>query len=298
MDSLLSLRVLGAVADLKSFSAAANRLGLSPAMATKHVQHVEARIGARLLNRTSRNVSLTEAGTIYLARMRPLLEGLDEAEAQISQTAVKPSGRLRVSVPVWMANPPFAALVARYNQRHPDVTLELDLTPRIINLVEEGFDLALRVSSALESGLIARRLGDMHFRLVASPNYLERAGRPQSLADLQGAPFLAYTPVARDGRMSIRTAKGEEEIQFKPVLLSGNESLLMFAAREGMGYSFMPHWLVDSELKKGRLEQVLPDVARPSVPLYAVYPDRSYLPAKVRSFLDYLLECGFPNIGD
>jgi len=294
----LSLRVLGAVADLKSFSAAANRLGLSPAMATKHVQHVEARIGARLLNRTSRNVSLTEAGTIYLARMRPLLEGLDEAEAQISQTAVKPSGRLRVSVPVWMANPPFAALVARYNQRHPEVTLELDLTPRIINLVEEGFDLALRVSSALESGLIARRLGDMHFRLVASPDYLQRAGRPGSLADLQGAPFLAYTPVARDGRMTIRTAKGDEEIQFKPVLLSGNESLLMFAAREGMGYSFMPHWLVDAELKKGRLEQVLPDVARPSVPLYAVYPDRSYLPAKVRSFLDYLVESGFPNIGE
>lgn len=286
------------MAELKSFAAAANRLGLSPAMATKHVQHVEARIGARLLNRTSRNVSLTEAGTIYLARMRPLLEGLDEAEAQISQTAVKPSGRLRVSVPVWMANPPFAALVARYNQRYPDVTLELDLTPRIINLVEEGFDLALRVSSALESGLIARRLGDMHFRLVASPDYLQRAGRPGSLADLQGAPFLAYTPVARDGRMTIRTAKGEEEIQFKPVLLSGNESLLMFAAREGMGYCFMPHWLVDAELKKGRLEQVLPDVARPSVPLYAVYPDRSYLPAKVRSFLDYLVESGFPNIGE
>ncbi|MBL8791236.1 MAG: LysR family transcriptional regulator [Rhizobiales bacterium] len=296
MDSLLSLRVLDAVAELKSFAAAAHRLGLSPAMATKHVQHVESRIGARLLNRTSRSVSLTEAGSIYLARMRPLLEGLDEAEAQIAQTALRPSGRLRVSVPVWMANPAFAVLVSRYHQRHPDVTLELDLSARMINLVEDGFDLAIRVTSSLEPGLIARRLGDMHFRLVASPAYLDRVGRPRQLSELNGAPFLAYTQVSREGRIGLKTPAGEEEVQFKPVMLSGNESLLMFAAREGMGYSFMPHWLVDEELKAGTLEHVLPDVARPTVPLYAVYPDRSYLPAKVRSFLDYLVEAEFPNL--
>jgi len=159
VDTLVSLRVLDAVAELKSFTAASDRLGLSTAMATKHVQHVEARVGARLLNRTSRSVTLTEAGSIYLARMRPLLEGLAEVEAQLSQMAIKPSGRLRVSMPVWMATPRFAMLAAAFHRQCPDVILEIDPSSRIVNLVEEGFDLAIRVAMTLEPGLIARKLG-------------------------------------------------------------------------------------------------------------------------------------------
>lgn len=296
MDTLMSLRVLDAVADLKSFTAASERLGLSPAMATKHVQHLETRLGARLLNRTSRSVSLTEAGTVYLARMRPLLEGLDEAEAQISHTAIRPAGRLRVSMPVWMANSAFAKLVARFHAQQPEVVLELDLSPRKINLVEDGFDVAIRVTSNLESGLIARKLGEVQFRLVAAPSFLDRHGRPGSLDDLQGAPFLAYTQVAREGRVQVPTPQGIMEIAFRPVLLSGNEALLMHAATEGMGYSFMPHWLVDEALHKGQLEHLLPDLVKPSAPLSAIYPDRSFLPAKVRSFLDFLADSGFPKI--
>ena len=294
MDTLLSLRVLDAVADLKSFAAASDRLGLSPAMATKHVQHIEARVGARLLNRTSRSVSLTEAGTIYLSRMRPLLEGLEEAEARISQTAIRPTGRLRVSVPVWMANPAFASLVARYHAMYPDVTLDLDLSARMINLVEDGYDLAIRVAMSLEPGLIARKLGEIPFRLVAAPSFLARAGRPTAIADLNGAPFLAYTQVTREGKLQLQGREGPVEVLFRPVLMSGNEALLMHAAAAGMGYSFMPHWLADREIAAGRLEHVLPDDVRPTAPLFAVYPDRSYLPAKVRSFLDFLVDAGFP----
>ncbi len=168
-----------------------------------------------------------------------------------------------------MANPAFAVLVSRYHQRHPDVTLELDLSARMVNLVEDGFDLAIRVSSSLEPGLIARKLGEVHFRLVASPAFLERRGRPKDIAGLEGAPFLAYTQVSREGRVPFKTDAGEVEVRFNPVMLSGNESLLMFAAREGMGYAIMPHWLVDDELKAGVLEQVLSGVARPRAPLYA-----------------------------
>jgi DNA-binding transcriptional LysR family regulator len=227
--------------------------------------------------------------------MRPFLEGLDEAEAQISQTAAKPSGRLRVSLPVWIATPAFARLAALFNDRYPDVVLELDFSARQIGLVEEGFDLAIRVAMALEPGLIARKLGDIPFRLIASPAFLDRIGRPSALSDLTHAPFLAYTQVARDGRVRLPVVGGSIELQFRPVLLSSNEAILMSAAIEGMGYSFMPHWLVDEELASGRLEHVLPDLARPIAPLFAVYPDRSFLPAKVRSFLDYLIETGFPN---
>lgn len=296
MDTLVSLRVLDAVAELRSFSAAAERLALSPAMASKHVQHIEARVGARLLNRSSRSVSVTEAGAIYLARLRPLLEGLNEAEAQIGQSAIRPSGRLRVSMPVWMANMSFAVLVAAFHRQHDQVVLDLDFSARAVNLVEEGFDLAIRVTRSLEPGLVARRLGEVHFRLVAAPSFLDRAGRPKALADLVDAPFMAYTEVSREGRVVLPTAEGPFELRFKPILISGNEALLLNATKQGMGYSFMPHWLVDEDLAAGRLEHLLPDLARPSVPLFAVYPDRSYLPAKVRSFLDFLVEVGFPRM--
>ena len=295
MDTLLSIRVFAAVAEAKSFAAASDRLGISAAMTTKHVQHLEAAVGARLLNRTSRHVSLTEAGAIYLQSVRALIEGLDEAQARVSHTALKPSGRLRLSVPVWLATPRFARLVAGFRRQNPEVVLEFDLSARMINLVEDGFDLAIRVAMSLEPGLIARKLGDIHFRMVAAPGFLARHGRPTALADLNGAPFLAYTQFARDGKVTIPSPDGPTEISFTPVMLSGNESLLMFAAVEGMGFSFMPHWLVEDELAAGRLEHVLPHVVRPVAPLFAVYPDRSYLPAKVRSFLDFLVAAGFPD---
>ncbi|WP_137157681.1 LysR family transcriptional regulator [Rhizobium sp. FKL33] len=295
MDRLLGIRVFAAVAEARSFTAVADRLGLSPAMTSKHVQHIEAQVGARLLNRTSRSVSLTEAGAIYLDSVRALLDGLDEAEARISQSSIKPSGRLRISAPVWMATPKFARLAAEFHDQCPDVVLELDFSARTINMVEDGFDLAIRVAMSLEPGLIARKLGDIHFRMVAAPGLLDKIGRPKSLTDLNGAPFLAYTQVTRDGKVKLPSPDGPTEISFRPAMLSGNESLLMFAAREGLGFTFMPHWVVDEELAAGRLEHVLPDLAKPVAPLFAVYPDRSYLPAKVRSFLDFLVASGFPE---
>jgi len=288
MDTLLSLRVLAAVAEQKSFAVVAERLGLSPAMTSKHVQHIEARVGARLLNRNSRNVSLTEAGTRYLATIRPLLEGLDEAEAQLSETSLAPRGTLKLSAPVWMANPAFARIIAAYRLENPEVTLDFDLSGRMVNLVEEGLDLALRVTETLGEGLIARKLAEVHFPLVASPEFLERHGRPESTADLTGAPFLTYAPMAGGGRLRYGAGDDAFDIRFNPVLLSGNETLILMSAREGMGFAFMPHWLVTDDIAKGLLELVLPNVAWPKVPLRAIYPDRSYLPAKVRSFLDFL----------
>ncbi|MBT9373459.1 LysR family transcriptional regulator, partial [Rhizobium sp. CSW-27] len=224
MDSLVGLRVFATVAELRSFSAAAERLGLSPAMASKHVQQVEARVGARLLNRTSRSVSLTEAGTLYLASVRTLLEGLEQAEAQLSHTTVSPKGTLKVSLPVWMANPAFARLLAAFRAQYPAVTLDLDLSGRKVNLVEEGFDLALRVTAALDETLIARRLATIRFALVGTPDLLDRLGRPQQPAKLEGAPFLAYSAVAPDGRVRLGNGPQAPELHLAPVLLSGNET--------------------------------------------------------------------------
>jgi DNA-binding transcriptional LysR family regulator len=288
MDTLLSLRVLAAVAEARSFAAVAERMGLSAAMTSKHVQHIEAKVGARLLNRTSRNVSLTEAGAIYLQAVRPLIEGLDEAEAQVSQDTIAPRGHLKVSLPVWLAEPGFVGILAAYRSRCPEVTLDLDLSGRRVNMVEDGYDLALRVTPTLDDGLIARRLTDIAFHIVAAPALLDRIGRPQRLADLTGMPLLAYTPVTAQGRIRFGTGPDAPEIRMTPVLQSVNETLLFLAALEGMGLVIMPNVVARGHLAARRLERVLPDLPPPSIALSAVYPDRSYLPAKTRSFLDFL----------
>lgn len=288
MDALVGLRVFAKVAELRSFSAASEHLGLSPAMTSKHVQHLEARVGARLLNRTSRSVSLTESGSLYLAAVRTLLEGLEQAEAQLSHTTVLPKGTLKVSLPVWMANPAFARMLIAFHAQHPTVRLDLDLSGRKVNLVEEGFDLALRVTATLDDTLIARRLATIRFVLVGTPELLDRLGRPQDLEQLRGAPFLAYSAVAPDGRVRLGSGPDAPELHLTPVLVSGNESLLYLAAREGLGLSMMPHWLVHEDLMQGRLEAALPAQQWPAVTLHAIYPNRSYLPAKTRCFLDFL----------
>lgn len=290
MDSLLSLRVFAAVAEAKSFAAVADRMGLSAAMTSKHVQHIEAKVGARLLNRTSRSVSLTEAGTTYLQAVRPLLEGIDEAGAQLAQSARHPRGTLKISLPVWLAEPDFVRRLAAYRARYPDVMLDLDLSGRQVNLVEDGYDLALRVSPMLDEGLISRRLANITFLMVAAPFLMDRIGRPKEIADLTGAPFLAYSPVSSGGRVRLGFGPDAPEVRMTPVLQSANETILFQAALEGMGIAIMPHLVAHAHLAEGRLEQLLPDLPMPTVSLSAIYLDRSYLPAKIRSFLDFLAD--------
>ncbi|WP_375779378.1 LysR family transcriptional regulator [Bradyrhizobium sp. ma5] len=289
MDTLMTVRVFCAVAELKSFTAAAERLGVSPAMASKHVMQLEERLSVRLLNRTSRHVSLTENGALYFEQARRMLEGLDELEAGISQTAVAPKGQLRLTAPVWMAGPLFASLLADYRARYPDVTLEVDLSGRLVNLVEDGFDLALRVTASPDPGLIARTIAEAPFYLVASRKFLDNRGLPTSLDELQGAPLVAYSLVHGDGVVAHETEKGRRTIKFTPVLLSSNETLMYHACLEGMGFAFLPTWMISDDLAAGRLECVFPDRLFFAGRLLAVYPTRKYLTAKVRSFLDFVV---------
>ncbi|SFT15923.1 DNA-binding transcriptional regulator, LysR family [Sulfitobacter marinus] len=296
MDTLLSLRVFAEVAEHKNFSAVAERLNISPAMTSKHVKHVEARVGARLLNRNSRNVSLTEAGAQYLLTIRPLLDGLAEAEAQLTSDRLSPRGTLRMSVPVWMSNPAFAKILTAYHQQNPHVTFDVDLSGRKINMVEEGVDLALRVAFKLDEGLIARKLAEVTFQLLAAPSFLDRFGRPETSADLNNAPMLAYSQVAADGRLKFGGEDGID-VKLRPILVSSNESILHQAAVAGMGFAMLPNWAAQDDVKDDRLEAVLPNVAWPKLHIQAIYADRSYLPAKVRSFLDFLAGSdGFPAV--
>lgn len=290
MDTLLSLRVFCAVAELKSFTAAAERLGLSPAMASKHVMHLENRLGTRLLNRTSRHVSVTETGTLYFNQVWQMLDGLDEVEAAVSNVTVTPRGTLKLSVPVWIANTLIARMIAEYHLRYPEVYLDMDFSGRIVNLVDEGFDLALRATAPekLDPGLIARPLTKIIFHLVGSPAYLARAGRPTKVADLNGHSLLLYSGMNANGSLTIDGPEGQETLKFQPVMRSENETMLHMAALEDMGLVFLPALMIQPDIAEGRLERVLPDTVGFSATLYAVYPSRKYLSAKVRTFIDFL----------
>ncbi|MFK7902150.1 MAG: LysR family transcriptional regulator, partial [Nitratireductor sp.] len=270
MDTLLSIRVFSAVAELKSFTAVAQRMNLSPAMTSKHIQHIETRLGARLLNRNSRNVSLTEAGAQYLQTVRPLLEGLEEAESQLSSDTIAPRGTLKISMPVWMINAEFAKILANFQKQNPEVVFDVDLSGRKINIVEEGYDLALRVTAALDEGLIARKLMEVTFQLVAAPSFLDEYSRPNTPEDLIGAPMLAYDQVAADGHIKFGDKDGLD-VKLKPVMVSSNENLLYLATKAGMGFAMLPNWATSKDLQNGNLELVMPHLLWPKLHIHAIY---------------------------
>jgi DNA-binding transcriptional LysR family regulator len=283
IDTLVSMQVFRHVAELKSFAAAAARLTISPAMASKHVMHLEQRLGTRLLNRTSRSVSLTESGQLYFEQARQMLDTLEEVEGALTKATVVPKGLLRVSAPVWAASPKFVSLLAEFRQRYPEVRLDLDLTGRLVNLVEEGFDLALRASHSPGDSLIARPLTSVTFQFVAAPSYLGRAGTPLQLGDLSAHSLLWYAPAIGEFQLP-----GTEGMKLSPALRSGNEWLLHLSALQGMGLALLPTWLTAEDLENGRLVHVLPGIGDFSATFFAVYSSRKYLSSKVRTFIDFL----------
>ncbi|MEP4545151.1 MAG: LysR family transcriptional regulator [Saccharospirillum sp.] len=293
MDTLLSMKVLLAVVDHASFVQAAEHLGLSKAMVSKHVMHLENRLGARLLNRNSRHLSVTESGRVYLERCRAMLEELDEVEATVSRATVTPRGTIRFTAPMWLATDYFTRLLREFREHYPEVTFDIDISGRFVDIVEEGFDLALRASRTLHPNLIARPLMTIPFYIVASPGYLERHGTPEQGSDLERHGMLAYSLI-RGKEFTLTGPEGEVKINFNSVLQSNNESLLLSAAVNDMGIAILPGGLVERELGQGNLTQVLPGYTPLNSQLYAVYTSRRYLSAKVRTFIDFLsdrMEC-------
>lgn len=292
MDTLTSMRVFRLAVEAKSFAAAARRLDMSPAMASKHVMHLERRLGTLLLNRTSRHLSLTESGATYFDHVRQLLDELDDVEAAVGQSTAAPHGTLKVSAPVWMANPNFVGVLNDYRTRYPDVRLDVDLSGRFVNLVEEGFDLALRVTNPLSLGpaLIARPIAPVTFHLVASPGYLRKAGVPMTAETLSTHTMLGYSMFPANNAVEVEGPRGVEALKFESVLQTNNESLLRLAALEGMGLAFLPHALIARDIDAGTLTAVLTDYRFFGTKLYGVYRHRQYLSPKVRTFIDFLCD--------
>lgn len=287
MDTLTSIRLFREVVDAGTFVAAAERMGLSTAMASKHVAHLERELGVRLLNRTSRHLSLTEAGRVYYEQCREALDILQAAEAAVGLEAEEPRGVLKVTAPVWCANQHFADILVAYQRKYPQVLVELHLENRKIDLVEEGFDLALRATSEPSSTLIVRPLCKVPFALVASPRYLEEKGRPTTLAELKQHGFVLPTYLNME-HIELPGPAGKIKVHNPPVLKTSDTNFSLQTVRAGIGLAYIPAWLVAEDLKMGTLEQLLPKQLMMAPTLYAAYTSRKYMASKVRTFIDFL----------
>ena len=295
MDRMTSLRVFREVVEAGSFVAAAERLGLSAPMASKHVAQLEKTLGARLLHRSSRHLSLTEAGTAWYEQSRRALDLLDAAEAAIGQTSETPRGQLKVSAPVWCATPRFARVLAAYRERYPEVLVDMHLENRKVDLAADGYDLALRATQEPSPALIARPLCRVPFYLAGTPGYLKKTGTPAVPADLAKLGAIVPSYVNLDN-LALKGPGGRMfALRLAPVMRSDDTTLTLHAVRAGMGIAFMPSWLVDEDLASGKLVKMLPDYASPPVTLFAVYTSRQYMAPKLRSFIDFLGERLVPD---
>ncbi|OQS42801.1 LysR family transcriptional regulator [Chromobacterium haemolyticum] len=289
MDRFSEIRAFVCVAELGSFAAAAERLELSRAVVTKLVSSLEGRLGVRLMHRTTRRLSLTEAGETYLGQAGGLLAELDDLDARLSQGASSPVGRLRVSAPVSFGMRYLGRVVAGFHQQYPQIEVELNLNDRRVDLVEEGFDLGLRVSNLSDSSLVARRLARIRDLVVAAPSYLQRCGTPATPADLAEHQCLLYALTTQPNLWDFTAPDGSSgRVKVKGMLRANNGDILTDAAIHGMGVILQPRFLVEQGLAEGTLVPLLSDYDWHCLDLSAVYPARRHVPGKVRAFVDYL----------
>ncbi|KAA1015090.1 LysR family transcriptional regulator [Paraburkholderia panacisoli] len=290
MDTLVSMKVFRHVVEVGSFVGAAERMEMSAAMASKHVMHLEQQLGARLLNRTTRRVAPTEAGREYYERLSQVLTELEEAEQAVGAASVVPQGRLRVSSLSAFGLSHVMAAVADYAAQYPQVVVDMTLSDRVVELIDEGFDVAIRASpSGLKSSsLIARQIATAHLVLCASPAYLRRHGTPKSVADLANHNYLQYAGVS-----ALEIAPGDASPR---VRLSGNLIVNHLEAQrvivlQGAGIAMLGTEVIGDDLAAGRLVPLLVDEVPPrELPIHVVYASRRHLSAKVRSFVDFLAE--------
>jgi DNA-binding transcriptional LysR family regulator len=289
MDVLAGMRVFTAVIDSGSFASAADRLDLSRAMTSRHVAQLEARLGVRLMNRTTRRLSLTEAGRDYYMRATQILALAEEAENAAASGSAAPTGVLRVSTSVAFGSGQLAPAVRGYLQRYPEVRIELTVNDRVVDLVEEGFDLAVRIARRLDPGVVARPIGTAGLVACASPKYLQLRGMPRSPDDLAHHDCLTYAYTTP--RLWRFTRHGKtREIKVSGPLHSNNGGVLAAAAADGNGICLEPSFIVDELLRSRKLVRLLPAWETDLLTVYAVYPTRTLLAAKVRTFVDYLVE--------
>ncbi|MCB1928668.1 MAG: LysR family transcriptional regulator [Rhodocyclaceae bacterium] len=288
MDRLMAMRVFAEVAERGSFSAAAERLDLSRAMVTRHVATLEQWLDVRLMHRTTRRLSLTDAGEQCLRRCRQVLELADELEADVAQQAGDLRGELRITCAASFGQAHLAPAIADFLASHPRLAVTLEVGDAAVDLVRERIDLAIRITAEADPGLVARRLARCRSLLVAAPAYLARHGVPRRPEDLAGHRCLGH---ARFGRGLWRLSRNGDVHEVRvPVRFGTNETMMMTsAARAGAGIGLQPRYLAEPLLADGSLVVVLPDWQPPELTIQALYPSRRRLSPAVRALLDFLV---------
>lgn len=291
MDDLKGIRIFREIVEAGGFAAAADRLGISAPMASKYMANLEQKLGARLLNRSSRRLSLTEAGTAYHEQCRQALDILDAAAAAAGQAATTPRGELKISAPVWCATPHFASVLADYRRSYPEVRLNLHLDNHLVDIVSGGFDVALRATAEPSPALIARPIFKFEFHLVAAPAYLAERMRLSGAAGIakEALPLDVILPnYMQAERLNQMVVTSALSMSLNPIMKSSDTTLSYHAVRAGMGAAFLPGWLVDEDLAAGRLVKMPSNGPPLTGELQAVYTSRRQMPPKLRSFIDFL----------
>lgn len=288
MSNLIEMEAFLVVVEESSFTAAARRLGVTKSYASKLVVRLEDRLGVRLLQRTTRQLTLTEAGRAYYERCSEAMRALNEAEAEAVELQNSPQGRLRINLPTAFATGYLGAPLAEFKTRYPELTIEAILTDRKVDILAEGFDLAVRIGELEDSSLIVRRLASVDRFVCASPGYLRRRGIPEKPEELSKHDCLLYAHHAVPTTWHFKGAGRTAAIEVSGKLVSNHAAILVESACQGLGLVFCPIFLTATALREGRLVRVLPDWQFP-LSVSAVFPNARHIPAKVRIFVDFLI---------
>jgi DNA-binding transcriptional LysR family regulator len=290
MDRIDAMQAFVAVADLQGFAPAARKLGLSPSGVTRLIAALEDRLGARLLQRTTRQVALTDVGARYLERVRRILSDVEEAEGSAEGERTRPIGRLVVSAPVGFGRLHVSPVMTAYLTRYPEVVGELRLSDRMINLVEEGVDLAVRIGHLPDSSLVARHVGEMRRIVVASPDYLKRRGEPKTPEAIAPHATIQFGAVTASPEWQFVQHGREISVACTPRLTTNSADAAVQYAEQGGGLTRVLAYQAAAAIKGGRLRVVLSKFEAPPLPIHIVYPTSRLLSAKVRTFIDLVTE--------
>jgi len=290
MDIVRAMKTYVAVVEAGSLVGAADRLDTSTTAVSRHVALLEEHLGARLLNRTTRRISMTDVGEAFFARAQNILADIAEAESIAGEGSTSLSGLLRISAPLSFGISQLSHWLPPFLDKYPDLKLDVDLNDRVIDLAAEGMDVAVRIGRQPASpNLITRRLAPVRMRICASPQYLERHGRPLHPSELTGHATLSYSYLSSGDHWVLTDLKGHQvTARIRPRVQATNGEILRDMALAGSGIIMQPSFIVDSDIASGSLERILDGWSMDGFSLYAVYLSRQFLPAKVRAFIDHL----------
>ncbi len=290
MDKLTSMNVFARVAQMGSFAAGARSLDISRAMATKHIMHLEADLGTRLFNRTTRSLHLTEVGASYLERCLGVLHDIEEMESAITQLQTEPKGTLKISAPPVIGARHISQAIAEFLKIYPDLNIDMVLQGTAGDLIEEGIDVAIYLGALDDTSMVARKLASSSMVVCASPEYLEKYGTPLTPEDLLEHSCLVNWASAPHNKWQFKSETGYRAVNVTGRMQSNSAEPNRIAALHGLGLIVVAWYVVNSDLEKGRLVPVLTNYSLPPLDIHAVYPHRRYLSTKIRTFLDFLQE--------